>query len=304
MKELVWGGRKLADLGKALPADKPIGESWEVVDLPDDQSVVAEGAYAGMTLQSLCERERDALLGPVALDGGRFPLLVKYIHAERTLSVQVHPDEEACARMGRGRPKNEAWYILDAEPGAVLYLGLKPGTTRAQLEASIADGSIEQLLVQVEAKPGMLAPVRPGTLHAIGAGIVLAEVQQPSDTTYRVYDWGRVGLDGKPRQLHIAESLECTRLDAAVDVTQTQLDAGHFLGAIHALADGEVAIDGGGPRVVVALGGTAVLSSSTLGSPLMLSRGKVALVPHAVSDAKVRDAGEGKVLVVRFPAGG
>ena len=301
LKELVWGGRKLAALGKPLPDERPIGESWEVVDLPDDQSVVADGPLEGATLHQLVESHRSELLGPVALDGGRFPLLVKYIDAAQTLSVQVHPDEAAAARMGRGRPKNEAWYILDAEPDGVLYLGLKPGTTRQQLEASIADGSIEELLVRVQARPGMLAPVTPGTVHAIGAGVLLAEVQQPSDTTYRVYDWGRVGLDGKPRQLHIAEALECTRLDAAVDVDGDQLDAGHFRGAISTVSGAGIEVGDAGPRVVIGLTGAAVLESAGH-APQAVERGTVVLVPHCVSSAKLAAAeGEATAMVVSFP---
>ena len=143
LKSLVWGGRKLeTELGKSPASDEPVGESWELVDLPRDQSVVADGPLAGRTLESLVEQFASDLLGPVALSGGRFPLLVKYIDAAQTLSVQVHPNEETAARLG-GRPKSEAWFILGTEPDAALYLGIKEGVTEEQLAQAIQDNTVE-----------------------------------------------------------------------------------------------------------------------------------------------------------------
>src|SRR5512143_1300967 len=203
LKVRVWGGSRLASLGKPVAGPEPIGESWELVDLPDDQSVVDAGPLAGARLGQLVRERGAELLGPVPLDGGSFPTLVKTIDAAQTLSVQVHPDAKTAARLG-GRPKSEAWYILDAQPGALLYVGLRHGTTRDSYARAVAEGRVEELLVPLPVRRGDLVPVIPGTVHAIGAGVLLAEVQQPSDTTYRLYDWRRLGLDGKPRPLHVA----------------------------------------------------------------------------------------------------
>jgi mannose-6-phosphate isomerase len=210
MKPTVWGGRRLGHLlGKQLPPATPVGESWEVVDLPGDQSVVAGGPLAGATLADLREQHGGGLLGGAPLLAGRFPLLIKFIDAAQTLSVQVHPDEAACARLGGGaRPKTEAWYVIAAEPGALLYVGLDAPVERDRFAAAIADGTVEQLLHRLPVRPGDFVYLPSGTVHAIGAGIVLAEVQQSSDTTYRVFDWNRVGLDGRPRQLHVTQALE------------------------------------------------------------------------------------------------
>ncbi len=208
-KARVWGGFLLQErYGKPpAPNGQPCGETWEIVDLPGDQSRVREGPLAGATLGDLRRDHMDWLMGRANLLEGRFPLLLKLIHAARTLSVQVHPDAEAAAKLG-GRPKTECWVILDSEPGACLYLGLKPGVTREELARACEGPSLEHLLNRVEVHPGDVVFIPAGTVHAIGAGLVLAELQQASDTTYRLHDWGRVGLDGKPRPLHVAEALE------------------------------------------------------------------------------------------------
>lgn len=209
VKELVWGGRKLESvLGKPLPTPSRFGESWEVVDLPEDQSLVRGGVLEGTSLAELRVKEREALLGGAPLLDGRFPLLFKFIDASKTLSVQVHPNEEACVRLGQdARPKTEAWYIIDSEPGAVLYVGMKEAVTPKQFKDSLDRGTVETLLHTVEVKPGDFVYLPAGTIHAIGAGILLAEVQQSSNTTYRVFDWNRMGLDGKPRRLHVDQAL-------------------------------------------------------------------------------------------------
>ena len=208
-KAAVWGGTLLHErYGKPKPpGSEPCGETWEVVDLPKDQSVVREGALKGRTLGELVRDHRTWLMGAAELLDGRFPLLLKLIDAQRTLSVQVHPDATAAAALG-GRPKTEAWVILDVAEGGCLYLGMKPTVTRDELHEACAGPSLEHLLNRVEVKPGDVVFIPSGTVHAIGAGILLAELQQASDTTYRLHDWGRMGLDGKPRQLHIEQALE------------------------------------------------------------------------------------------------
>ncbi|XHR28716.1 MAG: type I phosphomannose isomerase catalytic subunit [Chthoniobacteraceae bacterium] len=206
--ERVWGGRKLETLfGKNLPSGAVIGEAWEIVDREEAQSVVHTGPLRGQTLNELWTETRAEVFGE-RYSGfqGRFPLLVKLLDAADKLSVQVHPPAEV-ARQLKGEPKTEMWYVAAAEEGADLYAGLKAGTTRDQFEKALASGHCADLLHRVTTQPGDTIFIPSGRVHAIGAGNVIVEIQQNSDTTYRVFDWNRTGLDGKPRALHVAESL-------------------------------------------------------------------------------------------------
>jgi mannose-6-phosphate isomerase len=207
-KERVWGGRELERLyAKNLPAGKPIGESWEISDRPGDASIVANGPLAGTNLRWLMENHGAEILGgakPAA--EGRFPLLCKILDAREKLSLQVHPPADK-ARELRGEPKTEMWYIADAAPQASLYVGLKRGVSRAEFERKIADGSVADCFHEIPVTAGDTMFLPSGRVHAIGDGLVIFEIQQNSDTTYRVFDWNRVGLDGKPRELHIPQSL-------------------------------------------------------------------------------------------------
>jgi mannose-6-phosphate isomerase len=207
-KERIWGGRSLERLyRKALPAGVPIGESWEISDRPGDESVVANGVLAGKSLRWLMEKHRGELLGrarPAA--DGRFPLLCKILDARDRLSLQVHPPDDRAGELG-GEPKTEMWYIADAAPGAELFVGLKRGVTPAGFEARIRSGQVADCFHRVHAASGDTMFLPSGRVHAIGAGFVIFEIQQNSDTTYRVFDWNRAGLDGKPRDLHVPQSL-------------------------------------------------------------------------------------------------
>jgi mannose-6-phosphate isomerase len=206
-KERVWGGRNLEGLyGKALPPGVPIGESWEISDRPGDASVVANGPLAGKDLHWLMINHAAELLGSARSEGGRFPLLIKILDAQEVLSVQVHPPAEKAAALG-GEPKTEMWYIAQAAPGAELYVGLKPGVTRAEFEQRLQAGTVADCIHRVSVRPGDAIFLPSGRVHALGAGLVIFEIQQNSDTTYRVFDWNRVGLDGKPRELHVPQSL-------------------------------------------------------------------------------------------------
>jgi mannose-6-phosphate isomerase len=207
-KERVWGGREIERLyGKKLPPGAPIGESWEISDRPGDASVIANGPLAGKNLRWLMENQARELLGDAKAAGGnRFPLLCKILDARDELSLQVHPPATKAAELG-GEPKTEMWFIADAAPGAELYVGLKHGVTRAEFEGKIRDGSVAECFHRLPVKPGDSMFLPSGRVHAIGAGLVIFEIQQNSDTTYRVFDWNRVGLDGRPRELHVAESL-------------------------------------------------------------------------------------------------
>lgn len=206
-KERVWGGRRLASLfRKQLPADVAIGESWEIVDRPEAQSVVVGGPAAGRTLHDLWTTERPAIFGAVP-DSPRFPLLIKLLDARETLSVQVHPPESRAAELG-GEAKTEFWYIADALPGAELFVGLTSSSTRETFENAIHRGKVEDELHRVSVRAGDAMFLPSGRVHAIGAGNVIVEIQENSDTTYRVFDWNRSGTGG-PRELHIEESLRC-----------------------------------------------------------------------------------------------
>jgi mannose-6-phosphate isomerase len=189
-----WGGRRIGEIfGRELPPDQPIGESWELFDRPDGSAGIGNGPLAGMTLADL--------RGEVPL-----PLMTKIIDARETLSVQVHPDDEAAAELS-GESKTEAWYILESEPGALIYKGLEEGADPGDLVAAIAAGGVPDILHSFHPEAGDVVFLPAGTVHAIGGGIVLFEVQENSDTTYRLYDWDRLGLDGKPRDLHTDQAI-------------------------------------------------------------------------------------------------
>jgi len=207
-KDRIWGGRELERLyAKKIPAGQPTGESWEISDRPGDASVIANGPLAGKDLRWLMENHAAEILGdakPAA--EGRFPLLCKILDAREKLSLQVHPPASKAAEL-KGEPKTEMWFIADAASDASLYVGLKRGVTRAEFEKKISDGSVADCFHRIPVKAGDTMFLPSGRVHAIGDGLVIFEIQQNSDTTYRVFDWNRVGLDGKPRELHIAQSL-------------------------------------------------------------------------------------------------
>jgi mannose-6-phosphate isomerase len=214
-KRLIWGGRKLASvLRKPIGEGSEYAESWEISDHRADVSRVAEGPFAGATLRDLIGRHGEDLLGPAIGVREQFPLLIKFIDAQRDLSVQVHPDDDRGRRLANDNGKTETWVVVHAEPGSRIYAGLKPGTTRADMIGAIESGTVESLLHWFPARAGDCILIPAGTVHAIGAGVVLAEVQQMSDATFRLHDWGRVGPDGKPRQLHLAEALESIDFEA------------------------------------------------------------------------------------------
>jgi mannose-6-phosphate isomerase len=210
----VWGGRELERAyGRELPdAIQPYGESWEVVDRAHEQSIVDQGALAGTSLHELWTTRREEIFG-AGFDGHpRFPILIKILDARDDLSIQVHPPVARAVELG-GEPKTEMWFIADCERGAKLYVGLKHGVSRADFEQAIADGGVAACVHAIEPQPGDSIFIPSGRLHAIGAGFLIHEIQQNSDTTYRVFDWNRTGLDGKPRELHVAQSLASIDFD-------------------------------------------------------------------------------------------
>jgi mannose-6-phosphate isomerase len=206
-KERIWGGRQLAALhAKALPPGRRIGESWEISDRPGDESVIARGQLQGRTLHWLMERRPAELLGPRREMPPRFPLLIKIIDASDTLSLQVHPPPAQAAQLG-GEPKTELWYVAHAAPGAELFVGLKKGVSRADFEAKLARQTVAECFHRIPVKAGDAMFLPSGRVHALGAGTVIFEIQQNSDTTYRVFDWNRLDEHGKSRDLHVEQSL-------------------------------------------------------------------------------------------------
>jgi len=213
-REKVWGGRNLERfLNKKLPPAKKIGESWEISGHAETKSVIANGPLKGRTLDAL---DAEKLLGKRTFEkyGKRFPLLFKFIDANDVLSVQVHPDDECAGALGEADPgKTEAWYIIHAEPAAKIYAGLKEGISKGAFERLVEEGGVEDALAPLQVSEGDVVGLPAGTLHAVGAGVLFAEVQQNSDNTYRVYDWGRLGLDGKPRPLHLEKAKEAVKVE-------------------------------------------------------------------------------------------
>ena len=206
----VWGGRALADhLGRTLPDGGPIGESWEIVDRPEAQSIDPD---TSKTLRQLLTENAEAIMGPEFDPKQPFPILVKWLDCKDRLSLQVHPPEQVAARLG-GEPKTECWYIADATREAALIVGLRNGVSRTEFERAISEERLEPLLHRFAVQQGQSILLESGRLHAIDAGNLILEIQENSDTTYRVYDWGRKGLDGKPRELHVEESLQSIDFD-------------------------------------------------------------------------------------------
>ncbi|MFN2125762.1 MAG: type I phosphomannose isomerase catalytic subunit [Candidatus Promineifilaceae bacterium] len=212
LKDYIWGGRTLEKLGRKLPPEGLVAESWEIAGHEDGTTAVRNGRFAGQPLTEVQAQLGLDLIGSNnawALEHDKFPLLIKLLDASRPLSVQVHPkDDYALAHEGNELGKTEMWVVLDAQPGAELILGVRQGTTAQNFRQAIDDGNLEPYLHHVPVKKGDHVCVPAGTLHAIMGGILIAEIQQNSNTTYRVYDWNRVGADGKPRMLHIDQSLD------------------------------------------------------------------------------------------------
>ena len=302
-KERVWGGRTLESLyAKNLPAAVLIGESWEIADRPGDESVIVNGPLAGGTLRGLMQEHGSHVLGRAApaLDG-RFPLLCKILDARQKLSLQVHPPDHAAHL---GEPKTEMWYIAAADPGAELFVGLRAGVTRDAFERAVANGTVADCFHRIAVRAGDAMFLPSGRVHAIGAGLVIFEIQQNSDTTFRVDDWNRVGLDGKPRELHVPQSL------ASIDFSDFEPPLIHApvtrAGAlsmrrlvdhrlfrtdlVEAEAPGETRLGSSTLRVLAAVAGPVTVTGG--GVSATLRAGEFCLLPASVGDAAM-EAGRG-----------
>lgn len=210
-QDYLWGGTRIRErYGRAVKFDR-CAESWELCDRPEGQSIVRNGPLAGTSLSDLLRTQPTELMG-AGFRGRTFPLLVKILDAKQTLSVQVHPDDATAARFG-GEAKTEMWCLLDAAPSACVYAGLRPGTDEPLFRRALQAGGVEALLTREPVSPGDAIFIAGGRMHAVGAGCLILEIQQNSNTTYRVFDWNRVGSDGKPRALQIDEAMRVTRWD-------------------------------------------------------------------------------------------
>jgi len=304
-KHRIWGGQKLKELfGKDLPEGQKIGESWELADLPEDKSIILNGELAGQSLSQAIQKYPKEITGNEDFSLP-YPLLIKFLDAQDILSVQVHPDEKTCKRMGKGEPKTECWYIIAAEPGAVIYKGLKKGVTKEQFAAAIGNGSVAELLEKVTVEPGQCHFLPAGTAHSIGPGLIIAEIQTPSETTYRVFDFNRVDTDGKPRPLHIEEALESIHFDPAGDnlpVTTTGrlIDCEYFtLDKARQAGDCEVLLRQGKAKTLLFLAGfgSIVTTNETF---VKFKAGDCILVPAAFKGA-IQFAQDTQYLTVILP---
>lgn len=291
LKQTIWGGRRLGDqLGKPIGAAADYAESWEIVDHGDDQSVVDGGPLDGQTLAELIATRRNWLLGDSVSDG-QFPLLLKYLDCNRVLSVQVHPDDKYGLAMAvPDRGKTEAWYIVTSDPGAMIYAGLKAGVDRKTLGQAIEAGQTEQVLHSFHPESGDIVFIPAGTVHALGAGLVVAEIQQSSDTTFRLFDWNRVDGAGKSRPLHIDQSLEVTDYDSGPVAARRANDTKPALQTVVAcdkfvlrvMTLGEDTIGGDDKFHIVTVPRGRATLVDPLGTTTQLSTGQSVLLPAAM----------------------
>lgn len=292
-QDRVWGGRALESaLDRTLPPDRPIGESWEIVDRPEAQSVVSGGKHDGKTLREVIAGNAAAIMGPAWPSDRVFPILVKWLDCKERLSLQVHPPASVASEL-KGEPKTENWYIAACEPGSHLIVGLKRGVTRAQFEKALADLTLDDCVHRFPVKPGDSILVHSGQIHAIDGGNLILEIQQNSDTTYRVYDWGRVGLDGKLRAMHVEQSLKSIKWDdfepapvRGVRAPATIADAREFRIRRVPLAErAELTFDAGEqPRILSVVEGHLVTPTGEV-----LTRGDNVILPYGVKNSFIAE---------------
>jgi mannose-6-phosphate isomerase len=315
-QERIWGGRKLEELyRKKLPTAGPIGESWEISDRPGQISIVNRGPLQGKSLRWLMENHGRDLLGWVPTADERFPLLVKLLDSREKLSLQVHPPAQKAAALG-GEPKTEMWYIANAETDAELFVGLKTGTTRAEFEDKIRDGSVADCFSRIKVRSGDAMFLPSGRVHAIGGGVVIFEIQQNSDTTYRVFDWNRLDSTGKPRQLHVRESLDCIDFndfepgliqaefhqDRGVRVKSLVQDVLFNVDLFEMKAGDRVPLEQLNAKILAVVAGSLTLSTER--DSLTLGPGEVCLLPHAASVASIEAEAPAQFLKVEIPNAG
>ena len=314
VKERIWGGQSiLAKKGKAagrLSKDKLYGESWDLSSVKGDVSVVANGFLKGNNLEEVIEVYMGELVGEENFEryGLEFPLLIKYLDCNDKLSVQVHPDDALAEERHNSFGKTEAWYVVDCKPGAAIYLGFKDlNLTREEYIAAVSESRLEELLNKVEVKPGDTFFIPAGTVHALGAGLEVVEVQQTSDITYRIYDWDRVDADGKSRELHTALAVDAIDFEADAELLHRKYDlqrggeakvieSNYFTMVLHDVAGAKTfdhsALDSF--VVYIALNGSVRIIAD--GNAESLEEGEVILIPAETSEILVE--GDAKLMEV------
>lgn len=303
LHELVWGGHRLRPLKGLEPSNEPIGESWEISDVPSSESHVRNGHLSGRSIHSLVSEYGALLLGNKVLEryGAELPLLVKFIDAASDLSIQVHPDDVLARQRHDSLGKTEMWYVLRAEPGASLLCGFKEEVSREEYERRVGDGTIVDVLARHEVKAGDVFFIPAGRVHAICKGIMVCEIQQSSDITYRIFDYHRLGLDGKPRQLHTQEALDAidftvypdyrTHYELSTEGAVTVVDCDKFvvnvLSTQTSLTRNLLAEDSF--VTLSCLQGKAVITDCE-GNSITLNTGFSCLIPATLADFKVASA--------------
>ena len=289
----VWGGRKLStEMNKPLPTDDPYGEAWEL----HDTSTIANGALQGQTLREVVQAYGTDLIGAKNNPDEGFPLLAKILDAADWLSVQVHPnDEQAKLLEGDPRGKTEAWVILGADEGAQLVIGLKPGTSREVMAQAIRDNRLEDFLVYANVKVGDVLYIPANTVHALGPGLLIYEIQQSSNITYRLYDWGRLGLDGQARELHIDKGVEVSNLESLPDVThpkgELMVDGEYFQTFRHELDDIKLMIPTNNNfHSLTCIAGEITITSDRR-EEVKLYQGQTGLIPACISEFAIEGTG-------------
>jgi mannose-6-phosphate isomerase len=325
--EKIWGGRRLETaLGKTLPPGALIGESWELYDFPPGvvdkyaewvSAEIANGPLAGRSLHWAISEFGKDLYGDVPLTAqGQFPILIKFLDAVQDLSVQVHPDQQYAQSHPGAHLKSEAWYVVENEPGAAIYKGLTPGTTREQFADAIERGTVMDHVVRIPVKPGHCHYLPSGTVHALGAGVLVAEVQTPSDTTYRVFDFNRIEPStGQLRQLHVKEALECIDFSGKPEPRQVRSHVAGLFTTVSRLVtceyfklekvrftegvEEQVPYDE--PVVWIMLAGEAQVRVEGMKEPTVFKRGDTVLLPAAMNNPVIKTVTDCTWLEVTFP---
>jgi mannose-6-phosphate isomerase len=310
----LWGGRRLSNLLSAPLPEGPVGEAWTLSDRDDHPSHVANGPLKGQTLGELMEQSQEQLMGRLMLRFKRFPLLLKFLDVSEMLSVQVHPGDEHPELIPAGESsKTEAWVVLEAQKGSRIYAGLQPGTTRADLRHALATGTIARHLASVDPKAGDAIFIPAGTVHTLGDNVVVFEIQQNSDVTFRLYDWGHIdSKTGQPRPLQVDKAFASIDFDgrtgglvkpvveATTPVLRERLfDCGYFtLWRLHGLAPFNIGSTGV-PRVLVCIQGSGHVEHNNI--PYAIGKGDVCLLPAEIGVCPFRPADEITLLEIAIP---
>ena len=300
LKQTIWGGDKIIPFKHLDDHLENVGESWEISGVPGNETVVADGEYAGKKLNELVIEQKDKLVGKANYErfGDEFPLLIKFIDARQDLSIQVHPTDEIAKRQGKERGKTEMWYIMDSDKDAKLYSGLKKQITPEQYKAMVEDDTITDALAQYEVKEDDCFFLPAGRIHAIGTGCFLAEIQQTSDVTYRIYDFKRKDKDGNYRQLHTKEAAECINYTVEDDYRThyehkknegvTLVECPYFTTAVYDL-DESMTLDYSELDsfvILIGLKGEGTITDNE-GNTVTISAGESILVPATTDTLKV-----------------